>query len=64
MSQEYDGDWVKYEDYLAIVEKLKVEIERYYNKGYDEGRWVGYHELNQDFGVSQVPYEQYYGKED
>lgn len=61
MEEEALGEYVKYEDHLAIVDKL---IQEAYNKGYDEGRWVGYHELNQDFGVvDKVPYEKYYGAE-
>jgi hypothetical protein len=62
-----DGEFVSAYDHDRVVEKLKAEIAEAYNKGYDEGRWVGYHELSQDFGVTekleQVPYEQYYGKE-
>ena len=48
------GRFVAHGDHLEIVKKLKAEIEEAYNKGYDEGRWVGYHELNQDFGVADL----------
>lgn len=48
------GEYVKWQDHLEIVDKLKAEIEEAYNRGYDEGRWVGYHELNQDFGVTDL----------
>lgn len=50
-----DGHWVSYEDHMAVVEKLKSDIEQAYNRGYDDGRWVGYHELNQDFSVAELP---------
>lgn len=61
--EDESGKYVKYKKHIAVVEKLKAEIEQaalarldeeyqaIYNKGYDDGRWAGYHELNQDFGV-------------
>lgn len=71
MDEWQDGEYVKYEDHLAIVKKLEERIaelestiqrlevrgEETYNKGYDDGRWAGYHELTQDFGVAELPDE-------
>jgi hypothetical protein len=37
-----DGFWVKTDDHLAIVEKLKAEIEEAYERGFFNGACTGY----------------------
>lgn len=65
LEHDVEGKFMLYDDHVAVVEKLKAEIislqaeasesqnnlEAAYNNGYDDGRWAGYHELSQDFGV-------------
>lgn len=48
MEEIYNGDWVKYSDYVARVDELRAQIDKLakeassqYNKGYSSGQYAG-----------------------